>query len=574
MTDHLQAIRTLAEAYADIARAWQLVEVLDNGEWSATGPAYLTVRLAGTARRVVLATPSARPAIGDFVQVQRADSDTGAYWLALPLPTLIVRPQTCTDSIYYLVGRSVTTGDYRILRFASLAGIGETWTDIAACPAAASGDEEPQMFWLLASHEYAFPSHGLPDGVSSLDHAQQFHRFFCYTRGGELSYSDDLGATWTGTGFSPAYVAEYSDYARMYACDAGAIYESVDYGATWAAIPDSGPPAGDWIYVAAPDAKLLFDAGGNADDFDGGTQTLRAGNTWPNHAYRGTIWGVTTAGAWVTINSFAGYVYPDDDADPAFDSTDKGGAGILGKRSWTDPGSDQGDYTVLTTTPTIPPLPATWGDPFITTHERRDRYGVYGGPTDADHAFSSVGKTLMIGDTLYQLDENTFADASDLTYDEGTPKTLTDYGVFDYGEGVTRYNEGSTSHTSYMQQQRSPEGGIAWFGNSLNAFWVNDTSHPFLLTGLDIIDFAQCGSGIFPFFNNCYFVAIDDETEAADHCSFAAQSALEPDSSTPWGGGSINTARYLSAVTTMRADLGDYYVGTRNSICAYSPTLD
>lgn len=578
----MDRIMAIIDQNAGRWQPWRQVVITDVSMWSATGEAYVIGTLDGQ-DRIIVYRDGREPQVGDVVWVRPFNDRRDSYLLSLPLPhdPEVLRPQTCIDSIFYMVGLS-SGGAHHVLRLVTLTGIGETWTKISDCPASGG---EPELFWIIV-RTHDTPYHGIPDddepGLESYNPPANY-RFFTYCRGGELFYSDDLCATWSSTGLSPEHVGRGNYYGRMYACTADAIHESIDYGASWSALPNSGPRGGSWVYCGSPFGKVLADRYGNTTDFrqNGSTRNMRHGNTLQDKKYRGYVVAMTTTGAWLTINSFEPYLYPDE-ADPAFSTSDKGGSGIATKRSWSDPGSDDGEYTVLTYIGGF--LPATWGEPFIFSKNYRDIYGPHTSPIAATEAFfsgnddTSQGPSLVAGGTYYIISfpaKSSLADAAG-AYDESTLKPGSGDALYTHGSDAGHVNDQSTAHTVFLIQDTSADGGLMLGLGGVAAVWVNDLNHPGELEGLTLLDGAHALSGTYPDFNGCYLVAIDDDTEADGHCSFAIINAnsVSFSSPAPWGSGSANTTRWKSAVSTMRADLGDYYTGCRRSICGYAPSVD
>lgn len=583
MSGNFDPIRDLIKSVADEDRGWRPAVVEDTSRWSDTGPAFIAARFAGQLGQNIAYRDGREPLIGETLWISKVDAGHAPY-VALPLPAapdvVIVRPTTCVDAVFYVVGRNVEAGGYRILRFASLSGIGDTWTDISACPAAAIGDEEPQLYAAFYSDQYDWSTYcGFPDGVGSLDPASFHYRYFCYTRGGELFYSDDLCVTWMGTGLTIRHYGGHYN-SLVYACSSTALHISRDFGATWIEVADSAPPQGEWLFVNPPSQKTsMNDFEGNAQNFrtSEGSEFIRGANPNPDYRYRETIGLMSTAGFYATINLFHHYAYPLV-ADPPFDAIDAGASGIVfgdGIRPWHDLGSDDAHWTDTGG--------FTSNYPLVIDKEYRDWYGPFGAAADAQHFyagqtgldFGSGGATLFDDGHVrgFGLPDRGSLEARTDPYDgsiKGTPTDLWDWS----------YLLDSPSHLNYgVCFDTNPDfGGVAMSAQPDSAsyldtaLWACNYNHPHSLTGFGLLDQANWQGGEFPFFRGCNLVGIADETEGADHCSFAIWSDYfgTTFSGTTPHGVTVNSSRSLDASVTMRHDLGAYYVTTHHGIAPFN----
>jgi hypothetical protein len=257
MSGTFDPIKDLLKRHADIPRPWRAAIVEDVSGWSASGAAFIGVRVAGDFRQAVY-RDGRQPLIGETVYVALTDTGPAPY-LALPLPG-----QSCSGFVY-VSAHDVSGGmggEWAILRVAlsTLA-----WTRQSASPVAGTWDRRP----LRGIAGYRLFTYGCSDDGT----------------GSQAWRSDDGGATWTAiTGLTgvlditPHSLGLFGAPGAMIAVgdNGNQLYTSGDFGTTWT--PEAylsvlghrfvaAAYVGSFSYIAALATTGTY--GGNAGGVDG-----------------------------------------------------------------------------------------------------------------------------------------------------------------------------------------------------------------------------------------------------------------------------------------------------------------
>lgn len=259
MTNPFHRLYDLAARYSDIPRPVREGEVIDTSLWSATGNSYVILSVDDAARKAIYRDGPC-PAVGDRVQCIRTDSDVSAPWLAFPLP----QPSGC--GMFYVSAQSLSDSSWHIIRCDT--AVGNVWQDMGPHPLGDSGFPrrplkrvQPDLRFLPGSYNsFALPNRLLTWG-SGLD----------YSGPGDLSYSDDNGATWTAVGIAIVNMANDPDNeGYMYAVSDSTVYYTTDAWTTYGTV--SSGPGGTYVDIranisAGANAAVVMTTAGTYDGF-------------------------------------------------------------------------------------------------------------------------------------------------------------------------------------------------------------------------------------------------------------------------------------------------------------------